>query len=139
MTTTTTTPAPTFTPARMMSAIINTRATALGYKVFTNHMQDQPDKAITCYDMKGRLFQRLMNGEHQGNDLVEIQVRGTDQIEAGNVLQVLWEDVLKNVSATSVSGKIVQVISKSNTMGCMGQEPQTRRWRFNQSFLMTIV
>jgi hypothetical protein len=135
----TTTPAPLRTPADIFATIIQAKATELGYVVYVNHMQDQPDRAIVCLDGRGKLNAHLMRGDHTGFDLVEVQVRARDHQDSGNVLPVLWEDVLKHVSATSVSGKIVQVISKSNTMGCMGQEPQTRRWRFNQSFLMTIV
>jgi hypothetical protein len=80
-----------------------------------------------------------MRGDHYGHDGVEIQVRAPSHLEAANVLPVLWEDVLKRVNGTSVAGKIVQCITKANTMGCMGQEPQTRRWRFIQTFLVTVI
>lgn len=137
--TTTTTPAPIRSTADLISTVILSKATALGFSVFVNHMQDQPDKAILVMDAKGKLDDREMRGDQYGHDKVEIQVRATSHLEAANVLPVLWEEVFKTVSATSVAGKIVQCITKANTMGCMGQEPQTRRWRFIQSFLVTVI
>jgi hypothetical protein len=138
MTTTTTLP-PVLSPAKLFKNVINSKATALGFTVFVNHMQDQPDKAILVFDGKGRLDDRTQLGNHFERPLVEVHVRAHDHNEAFNALPVIWEDVLKNVTATSTGGKIVQCISKANTIGCMGQEPQTRRWRFTQSFLMTII
>jgi len=135
----TTTPAPLLTPAAIFAAVIRPRATLLGFTVYVNHMQDQPDRAIVVMDGKGRLDPRSMRGGHTAHDLVEVQVRSFDHVEAGNFLPAVWDAVLKNVTATSVNGKIVQCITKANTMGCMGQEPQTRRWRFVQSFLVTII
>jgi hypothetical protein len=137
--TTTTTPAPMLSTADLMATVIYSKATQLGFTVYVNHMQDQPDKAILVRDVKGKLDERSMRGTHSGRDGVEIQVRAYSHAEAGNVLPVLWEDVLKGVNATSVAGKIVQCVTKANTMGCMGQEPQTRRWRFIQSFLVTVI
>lgn len=135
----TTTPAPLLSTADLVATVIQSRATSLGFTVYVNHMQDQPDKAILVRDVRGKLDDRSMRGTHSGHDGVEIQVRAVTHTEAANVLPVLWEDVLKNVIATSVAGKIVQCITKANTMGCMGQEPQTRRWRFIQSFLVTVI
>lgn len=137
--TTTTTPVPVRSTADLMYSVILSKATTLGFSVFVNHMQDEPDKAILLRDAKGKLDEREMRGEHYGHDGVEIQVRAVSHLEAANVLPVLWEDVLKRVNGTSVAGKIVQCITKANTMGCMGQEPQTRRWRFIQSFLVTVI
>lgn len=137
MTTTTTLP-PQQSPAGLFANVILTKATNLGFAVYVNHMQDQPDKAILCFDGRGRLDDRNMSGEHTERNLVEVHVRAHDHNEAFNALPVIWEDVLKNVVATSTGGKIVQCISKANTIGCMGQEPQTRRWRFTQSFLIAI-
>jgi hypothetical protein len=136
----TTTPAPLLTPAAIFAAVIRPRATLLGFTVYVNHMQDQPDRAILVMDAKGgRLNGRSMRGNHTAFDLVEVQVRSNDHVEAGNFLPAVWNTILKNVTATSVNGKIVQCITKANTMGCMGQEPQTRRWRFVQSFLVNIT
>lgn len=141
----TTTPTPTTTlppilsPAKLFRQVINQRATELGFTVYVNHLQDKPDKAILVMDGKGKLDPREMKGVQTQHDLVEVQVRAFDHDEAASVLPRLWEEVLKDVHASSVSGKIVHCITKSNTMGCMGQEPQTRRWRFVQSFLMTII
>ena len=139
MTTTTTTLPPVLSPAKLFKNVIKSKATALGFTVYVNHMQDQPDKAILVLDGRGRLYDRNMSGEHTERPLVEVHVRAHDHNEAFNALPVLWEDVLQHVTATSTGGKIVQCISKANTIGCMGQEPQTRRWRFTQSFLMTII
>lgn len=136
---TTTTPAPIRSTADLVATVIQSKATALGFTVYVNHMQDQPDKAVLVRDVKGKLDDRSMRGDHTGHDGVEIQVRANSHLEAGNLLPVLWEDVLKHVNATSVAGKIVQCITKANTIGCMGQEPQTRRWRFIQTFLVTVI
>ena len=139
MTQPTTTLPPVLSPAKLFKNVINSKATALGFTVYVNHMQDQPDKAILVFDGRGRLDDRNMTGIHTERPLVEVHVRAHDHNEAFNALPVLWEDVLQHVTATSTGGKIVQCISKANTIGCMGQEPQTRRWRFTQSFLMTII
>jgi len=135
----TTTPTPALTPAAMFAGIIGPKAQSLGFRVYVNHMQDQPDRAIVVLDGKGKLDDRSLRGTHTANDLVEVQVRSFDHVEAGNFLPAVWRDVLQDITATSFGGKIVQCITKANTMGCMGQEPQTRRWRFVQSFFMTIT
>lgn len=126
------------TPAEVFRSVILTRATQLGYTVYVNHMQDTPDKAIVVVDERGLLDPRTLRDTQTAQDRVEVQVRAQSHVDAGNVLPTLWEDVLRHVSATATYGGIVQCITKANTMGCMGQEPQTRRWRFNQAFFMVI-
>jgi hypothetical protein len=135
----TTTPAPILSPAALFRLVILPKAAELGFTVYVNHMQDKPDRAILVMDTKGRLAPHNMAGEQSDFPVVEVQVRAHDHDIAANVLPVLWESVLRHVTATSVGGKIMQCISKYNTMGCMGQEPQTRRWRFIQSFMVKII
>jgi len=136
---TTTTQAPVLSPARLFANVISPKATQLGFTVYVNHMQDKPDRAILVFDGRGRLDARSMDGVQTERNLVEVHIRDQNHDIAANALPVLWESVLQHVIATSTGGKIVQCISKANTIGCMGQEPQTRRWRFTQSFLMTII
>jgi hypothetical protein len=127
------------TPAAIIERIIRTKATELGFETFVNHLQDKPDKAILLIDGKGSLDPKTLRGTQTQRDLVEIHVRASDHEEAAAVLPTLWEDIFEQTSATSSLGKIVQCITKANTMGCYGQEPQTRRWRFSQHFLVTII
>ena len=126
------------TPAKLLQSIIQAKATQLGYAVSVNHMQDSPAKMIMIMDTRGRVDEQEMRGDQTERNGVEIHVRGTDHADTAAVLPALWTDVLEGTYGTSVSGKIVHCITKLNTMGCLGQEPQTRRWRFSQQFLMSI-
>jgi hypothetical protein len=127
------------TPAEYFEIIIRKKAALLGYGVTIDHMQDKPDKMIILINGKGRLNPRALNGAQTQFDLVEVHIRGLDYVEASAVLPTLWEDVLQTTRLTSAYGKIVQSISPANTMGCLGQEPQNRRWRFSQNFYITVI
>jgi hypothetical protein len=127
------------TPAEYMEIVIRTKAAALGYAIAIDHMQDKPDKMIVLINGKGKLDPRNLNGNQTKFDLVEIHVRGIDYADTSAVLPTLWETVLKDTRLTSAYGKIVQSISMANTMGCLGQEPQNRRWRFCQNFFITVI
>jgi hypothetical protein len=127
------------TPAEYLELVIRTKCAALGYTLAIDHMQDKPDKMIGLINGKGKLHPRNLNGNQTKYDLVEIHVRGLDYADTSAVLPTLWEDVLKNTYLTSAYGKIVQCISMANTMGCLGQEPQNRRWRFCQNFYITVI
>ena len=125
-------------PAEILELIIRSEATTLGYATFIGHLQDMPDRAILLIDKAGQLDPRTLAGNQTGRELVEIHVRGVDYADSAAVLPFLWEDVFKITRATSAYGKIVQAVTMANKMGCLGQEPQTRRWRFSQNFLVTI-
>ena len=127
------------TPAEILEVLVRPTATSLGFQTFVGHMQDKPDKAILLIDGKGSLDPKTLRGTQTERSTVEIHVRGFDFTEVSAVLTTLWENVLQNTFATSSLGKIVQCITKANTMSCYGQEPQTRRWRFSQHFLVTII
>lgn len=127
------------TPAEYMEIVIRTKAAALGYAVCVDHSQDKPDKMIMLINGRGRLNPRNLNGNQTMFDLVEIHVRGVDYAGTSAVLPTLWTDVLQNTRLTSAYGKIVQCITMANTMGCLGQEPQNRRWRFSQNFFITVI
>ena len=127
------------TPAEYLELVIRTRATQLGYALCVDHMQDKPDKLIALINGRGRLNTRNLNGNQTWYPLVEIHVRGTDYASTSSVLPTLWEEVMKTTRLTSSYDKIVQSISPANTMGCLGPEPQTRRWRFSQNFLITVI
>lgn len=122
------------TPAEYLELVIRTKATQLGYALAVDHMQDKPDKMIVLINGKGKLNPRNLNGTQTQFDLVEIHVRGVDYAGTSSVLPTLWEEVLKDTRLTSAYGKIVQCITMANTMGCLGQEPQNRRWRFVKTF-----
>lgn len=127
------------TPAEYLEIVIRTKAALLGYAVCVDHMQDKPDKLIALINGRGKLDPRNLNGTQTKFDVVEVHVRGIDYVSTSSVLPTLWEDVLKNTRFTSAYGKIVQCITMANTMGCSGQEPQNRRWRFSQNFFITVI
>jgi hypothetical protein len=79
-----------------------------------------------------------MRGSHDEHPSVQIRVRGTDSY-AVEVLIEIW-DHFAGISMLPLSdGRILQVISKANTIGTLGHEPQNRRCHFTQQFRMTII
>jgi len=127
------------TPAEYLERVIRAQATTLGYALCVDHMQDKPDKMILLINGRGQNDPRNLNGNQTKRDLVEIHVRGVDYADTAAVLPLLWENVLKGTRATSTLGKIMQCVTPANTMGFYGIEPQTRRWRFSQNFLITVI
>lgn len=129
------------TPAEYVADIIEPWCLDLGYTVFVNHLPDKPDKAVVVYDRDtGSTEPRLArSGEIDEHPAVMIRVRGTD-FSAAVVLPTLWRDVFKSLYFREIdNGKVMQCISKANTMGTLGHEPQTRRTGFTQQFRMTII
>lgn len=129
------------TPANYIADLLRGAMEARGYKVFTNNMPDEPDKAIAIYDQPGgRLEGRLMrSGDVVEHPMVQVTVRGKKHSEASEALPDVWE-VLGGVYRWHFEdGKILQCITKSNTMGSLGHEPQTRRVRYTQQFRMTFL
>lgn len=126
-------------PAQYVREVILAEMETLGYKVFVNHLPDKPDKAVVVYDMdSGRLEERLMrSGDVFEHPMVKIMVRGTDYSARG-VLEAIW-GVMEPVYTQVLSdGKIMRSITKANTIGSLGHEPQTRRCLFTQQFRMTL-
>ena len=128
------------TPANYVADIIRTAMEDAGYKVYANHMPDSPDKSICVYDQAtGRVEGRSMvTGEILTHPTVQIVVRGTTHA-AGDTLPDVWE-ILREIYQYEFSdGKILHCISKTNIMGSLGQEPQTRRTKYTQQFRMTFA
>lgn len=126
-------------PSQALAEVIQATAEAEGYSVFTNHMPDQPDKAVLVYDSNlGRLEARKMaSGEREEHPLVRVIVRGKDS--SARTLAALIADLADSTHNFVLSdGQILRVITKSNTIGFAGQEPQTRRYLYTQSFRMTL-
>lgn len=127
------------TPALALAEVIETNLPNLGYSVFVNHVPDEPDKAILIYEVgRGRLEDRShRTGKRAEHPRLEVRVRASDST-AQAVLQQI-SDMTQEVYHFPLSdGQILQVITKSNTIGFVGQEQQTRRYHYSQQFLLTI-
>lgn len=128
------------TPAQYLLEIAKPHLESLGYTGFWNHLPNSPDLAVVFVDVPlGRLEQRsFRSGGVDEHPSVQVRVRGTSA-EAVEVLYTLW-DVFAGVYMLGVSdGKIMQCITKANTIGSLGQEPQNRRCTFSQQFRLTIL
>lgn len=128
------------TPANYVADLIRATSEALGYKVFTNHMPDSPDRAVCVYDQPtGRVEPRSMvSGESWDHPTVQIVVRGTSH-DAADIMPDLWDYMKSAYMYEFLDGKILQCITKANTMGSLGHEPQTRRTKYTQQFRMTFL
>lgn len=127
------------TPALALAEVIETNLPDLGYSIFVNHVPDEPDKAILIYEVgRGRLEGRShRTGQRAEHPRIEVRVRAPDS-EARAILQQI-SDMTEDVYHFSLSdGQNLQVITKSNTIGFVGQEQQTRRYHYSQQFLLTI-
>ena len=128
------------TPADYVAEVVNDTVVALGYTVFVNHMPDKPDKAFCIFDHNtGRVEERNhRSGDVDEHPAVHVLVRGTSHADASAVLPAAW-DYLKTIyRLTLADGKIMHCITKANTMGSLGHEPQTRRVKYSQQFRMTL-
>lgn len=127
------------TGAKALAEVIQANLPNLGYSIFINHVPDQPDAIVLVYEVgRGRLEPRMhRTGERMEHPRVEVRVRGVDSGAAGILRQI--SDMTETVYQFPLSnGQKLQVITKSNTMGFVGQEPQTRRYHYSQQFLLTI-
>lgn len=109
------------------------------YPIFHNHMPNSPDNAIMLMETgRGRLEDRSMRtGQRKERPLIQVIVRGKTS-EAREVLQAL-SDATEAVRRLDLgNGEKLHVISKSNTIGFSGQEPQTRRYVYTQQFRLTM-
>lgn len=128
------------TPADYVAEVVNDTCVALGYEVFVNHMPDKPDKCVCIYDHStGRLEPRNhRTGEVDEHPSVHVLVRGNTHSDASAVLPAIWV-LLRDVYDQVLSdGKIMHSITKANTIGSLGHEPQTRRVKYSQQFRMTL-
>lgn len=126
-------------PSLALAEVIETNLPNLGYSIFVNHVPDEPDNAVLIYDVgRGRLEERNhRTGKREEHPRVEIRVRGANS-EAYSIIKQI-SDMTENVYHFTLSdGQNLQVITKSNTIGFTGQEPQTRRYHYSQQFLLTI-
>lgn len=126
-------------PSLALAEVIEANLPNLGYSIFVNHVPDEPDNAVLIYDVgRGRLEERNhRTGKREEHPRVEIRVRGANS-EAYSIIKQI-SDMTENVYHFTLSdGQNLQVITKSNTIGFTGQEPQTRRYHYSQQFLLTI-
>lgn len=126
-------------PAAYAAEAAASYAASVGYTVFVNHMPDQPDNVIVFYDTgTGRTEERLhRSGEVEEHPGVQAIVRGKTHATY-DVLANLWP-VFQNLYMRVMSDtKILRSITKSNTIGSLGHELQTRRCLYSQQFRMTL-
>jgi hypothetical protein len=127
------------TPAQALAEFIRAEISDKSYSVFHNHLPDQPIKAILCFDVPGgRLEERRMKtGKRDIHPSVQVVVRDLTPssydvlVEIGDLADAAYQYRLSD-------GQTLQVISKTNTIGSLGQSPQTRHCSFSQQFRLTI-
>jgi len=131
-------------PAEIFAEVIRADQEALGYSVYVNHMPDQPDAAIMVFDQpSGQLEGRsLRSGDVVEHPVVQVIVRGPkgpgSTISGYTAISTVWGTVKQVHQQVLSQGEILQCITKTNTIGSLGLEPQTRRARFSQQFRMTF-
>lgn len=126
-------------PALALAEVIEANLPNLGYSVFVNHVPDDPDNVVLIYEVgRGRLEERNhRTGKREEHPRVEVRVRGANS-EAYDIMKQI-SDMSESVYHFTLSNsQNLQVITKSNTIGFIGQEPQTRRYHYSQQFLLTI-
>ena len=127
------------TPAEAFAEVIRVGLPNLGYTVFTNHMPATPDNAIVIRELPGgRLEGRSMSsGKTSEHPAVYLLVRGIDST-ARDVIQQISNLVDTIYWSTLSDGQRLQNITKSNTIGFIGQENQTRRYLYSQTYRLTL-
>ena len=126
-------------PADVVAEIIETNLPNLGVQVFVNHSPDTPASCILVYDKASANLERrsLRSGVIDEHPSVYIMVRGQDSSAYAIAQQI--ESMAASVYDQPVSsGQKLRVITKSNTIGFSGQEPQTRRYVYAQTYRMTL-
>jgi len=126
-------------PALALAEVIEANLPNLGYSVFVNHIPDDPDNVVLIYEVgRGRLEERNHHtGKREEHPRVEVRVRGANSGAYDIMKQI--SDMSESVYHFTLSNsQNLQVITKSNTIGFIGQEPQTRRYHYSQQFLLTI-
>lgn len=126
-------------PAEVFAEIIETNLPNLGVRVFVNHAPDEPVDCVLVHDLpSNRLEGRNMrSGQTDEHPAVHLQVRGQDSSAYTRIMQIsaMTDSVYQQ---TVTGGQKLIVITKSNTIRFVGQEPQTRRYVYAQNFRMTL-
>jgi hypothetical protein len=127
------------TPALALAELLAANLLDTGYSVFVNHAPATPDNVILIYEVgRGRIENRRMaSGGMDVHPLLHVVVRGVDS-SARDVLESLGDvcDAAYNFALSN--GQKLRVITKSNTIGFVGQEQQTRRYSYTQQFRLTL-
>jgi len=127
------------TPGQALAELIQATATAAGYEIFINHMPDKPDNAILIYEVSGGVLEsrKMASGEREEHPALRVLVRGVDS-SARAVLQSISDLADTTYKFSLSNGQVLQVITKSNTIGFAGHEPQTRRYVYTQNYRLTL-
>lgn len=125
-------------PAEIMVYALQQAAPGLAYPLFANHLPKEPANAIACIEVRGELERRKMRtGERTERPGINIMVRGVDSTARDIMKQV--SDATETIrNLTLPDGQNLRLITKYNTIGFYGQEPQTRRYVYNQQFRLII-
>jgi hypothetical protein len=87
---------------------------------------------------RGRLESRNMRtGERTERPQIQVIVRGASA-EARDILQAISDATQQVYRLVLPNGEKLHTITKSNTIGFSGQEPQTRRYVYTQQFRLTM-
>ena len=129
------------TPAQIFAEVIETKLPDLGYEVFVGHMPDKPDKAVRVLQVTGGRLEgrRMRTGVTEVHPAMQVLVRGPNEEEAMATIELISAMADTVYMAQISSGEILQCINKTNTIGSLGQEQQTRRCFCSQSYRLTIL
>lgn len=126
-------------PAEVFAEIIETNLPNLGLRVFVNHSPDDPADCVLIYDLPSNRMEgrNMRSGQTDEHPVVYLMVRGQDSSSYLKILSIsaMTDSVYRQ---TVTGGQKLIVITKSNTIRFVGQEPQTRRYVYAQHFRMTL-
>lgn len=126
-------------PAEVFAEVIETNLPNLGVRVFVNHSPDDPASCVLVYDMPSSRMEgrNMRSGETDEHPMVYLMVRGQDSSAYTKIKEI--QDMTDSVYSQAMSdGQKLRVITKSNTIRFVGQEPQTRRYVYAQHYRMTL-
>ena len=126
-------------PAEVFAEIIETNLPNLGIRVFVNHSPDESASCVLVYDTpSNRLEGRNMrSGQTDEHPTIYLMARGQDSsiFQKIEEISAMTDSVYRQ---TASDGQKLIVITKSNTIRFVGQEPQTRRYVYAQHYRMTL-
>jgi hypothetical protein len=128
-------------PAQILAEVISTQLPNLGYIVYVGHMPDTPDKAIRVLQQTGGKLElrRMRTGVVDEHPALQVLVRAPTEEDAMGTMQQIAAMVDGVYQLTMSGGEKLQCITKTNTIGSLGQEQQTRRCFCSQSYRLTFT
>lgn len=114
------------------------------WPIFADREPTSPDNVITVYNTPGRYNGRVMQGEVQGPEGIQVRIRAANSakgwLKADEVHTMMAEGVLRDIVTIGAARYLVQAISRIGDVLPLGKEsPTSQRNIFTINAVVTVT